>query len=381
MYNWGSTAVMEINRRRLLQLIAGGTLLGALPGVSAAADAELLIASAADDRDGKHWLIVMNDMGEERLRHPLPDRAHHVAVHRERPLIAVVARRPGYYIDLVDYRSGALLRRIKPQPGRHFYGHAIFSPDGSALYATEMDIASGQGRVTRYEIEQGKTPTADFASYGIGPHELLLAPDRQSLIIANGGILTDGRDKLNIETMEPSLAYIDLASGKLLEQRFLPPEQHQLSIRHMDVNAEGTVVIALQYQGDLDDDQPLVAVHRRGEELKLLHAPEPINRQMVQYCGSARFDSSGKIAAVSAPRGNLITFWDLEQDRYLTSLDAADGCGVAAAEEAGSFIASTGRGRCYALYPAEDYREPLLLPPQLSSLSWDNHLALFPALV
>lgn len=80
---------------------------------------------------------------------------------------------------------------------------------------------------------------------------------------------------------------------------------------------------------------------------------------------------------MSAPRGNLVTFWDLQQDRFLTSLDATDGCGLAATQEPGSFIVSTGRGRCYALYPEEDYREPLLLPPQLSRLAWDNHMALF----
>ena len=379
MYNWGSTAVMEIDRRRLLQLIAGSAVLGALPGVSAAAAEEVLMASAADDRDGNHWLVVMNDLGEERLRHPLPARAHHVAVHSERPLVAVVARRPGYYIDLVDYSNGQLLRRIEPGEGRHFYGHAIFAPDGRGLYATEMDLATGQGRVTRYEIDRPGGPVVDFASHGVGPHELLLAPDRRTLIIANGGILTDGRDKLNLDTMTPSLAYLDLADGRLLEQRFLPPEHHQLSIRHMDVNARGEVVIGLQYQGDLTDDKPLVAVHRRGAELKLLHAPEPVNRQMVQYCGSARFDLSGRIAAVSAPRGNLVTFWDLQEDRFLTSLDATDGCGLAATQEPGSFIVTTGRGRCYALYPEEDYREPLLLPPQLSRLAWDNHMALFRA--
>jgi hypothetical protein len=374
---------MEINRRRLLQLLTGSAALSALPGTAFAAvpdtAADILIASAADDRDGNHWLIVMTDMGEQRLRHRLPARAHHVAAHPQRPLIAVVARRPGYYIDLVDYRSGRLLRRIEPQPGRHFYGHAIFSPDGDGLLATEMDIASGQGRVTRYDIDGGATPTRDFASHGIGPHELLLAADGQRLIVANGGILTDGRDKLNIETMQPSLAYLALDSGQLLEQRFLPPQHHQLSIRHMDVNARDEVIIALQYQGPMEDDKPLVAVHRRGDPIKLLQAPAPINRQMAQYCGSARFDQSGRIAAVSAPRGNLVTFWDLHQDRFLTSLSASDGCGLAATQEPGCFIVSTGRGRCYALYPAEDYREPLLLPPQLSELAWDNHMALFTA--
>ncbi|WP_104005364.1 DUF1513 domain-containing protein [Marinobacterium lutimaris] len=370
---------METNRRKLLQLLAGAPLLAALPTPAFATSStgdQLLIASAADDAQGNHWLIAMNEMGEERLRHPLPDRAHHVAAHPNRPLLAVVARRPGYYIDLVASDTGELVRRIEPQEGRHFYGHAIFTPDGQGLLATEMDVASGQGRVTLRSLDQAGAPSKDMSSGGIGPHELLLAPDQRTLIVANGGILTDGRDKLNIETMQPSLAYIDLESGEITEQRFLAEQDHQLSIRHMDVNALGEVIIALQYQGDLDDDKALVALHRRGQQIKLLRAPDAVNREMTQYCGSARFDNSGRIAAVSAPRGNLITFWDMETDSFLTSMRATDGCGLAATSEDASFIASTGRGNCYALYPLEDYREAMMLPPGLSSLAWDNHMAI-----
>ncbi|GGC10411.1 hypothetical protein GCM10011352_41120 [Marinobacterium zhoushanense] len=368
---------MEINRRRLLQLLVGTPLLSSLP--VAAQQARILIASAADTADGSHLLVVMDELGSSLLRHPLPDRAHHVAAHPSKPWVAAVARRPGYYIDLVDYTSGQLQQRIEPQPGRHFYGHAIFTRDGQGLWVTEMDMASGEGRVTLRNLATPQQPVRDFSSGGIGPHELLLAPDASTLVVANGGILTDGRDKLNIDSMTPSLAYIDQDTGRLLEQRFLPHEDHQLSIRHIDINSRGEVIIALQYQGDIADDKPLVALHRRGSELRLLKAPTEINRQMAQYCGSARFDSSGRIAAVSAPRGNLITFWDVDNSRYLTSLKAADGCGLAATEEPEVFIASSGRGHCYTLYPREEYREPLRLPPQLSSLAWDNHMMLFQA--
>lgn len=377
---------MEIKRRRLLQLLAATAPLlaarpvAALPVASSSVtggEGGILLASAADDSDGKHWLMVMDEMGTEKLRHPLPDRAHHVAVHPSEPWIAAVARRPGYYIDLVDYRSGALVTRVEPRKGRHFYGHAIFAPDGQGIWTTEMDIASGEGRVTLRKLDEPDLVVRDFSSGGIGPHELLLSPDRHTLIIANGGILTDGRDQLNIDTMTPSLAYIDSLSGEIVEQRFLPAEDHQLSIRHIDINAKGEVIIALQYQGDILDDKPLVALHRPGDELLLMRAPISINRQMAQYCGSARFDSSGRIAAVSAPRGDLITFWDVPNNSYITSLGATDGCGLAATDEPEAFIVSSGRGNCYTLYPLEEYREPIRLPPQLSALSWDNHMALF----
>lgn len=370
---------MEIKRRRLLQLLAAAPLSALLPGQALAQERTTLLASAADARDGSHWLMVIDEEGHSWLRHPLPDRAHHVTSHPRRPWVAAVARRPGYYIEIVDYRSGERVQRVTPEPGRHFYGHALFSADGRQLFATEMDIASGQGRVTVRRTDTF-AKIADWYSGGIGPHELLLSPDQSRIIVANGGILTDGRDDLNIDRMQPSLAYLDSRSGELLEQHYMAAADHQLSIRHIDVNAEGSVVIALQYQGDPGDDKPLVALHRAGQPLQLLRAPPAINRRMVQYCGSARFDASGKIAAVSAPRGDLITFWDSHSGEFLTQLEAKDGCGIAATADAESFIVTTGRGSCYALYPREEYREPLLLPPPLKALAWDNHLAIFEAL-
>ena len=370
---------MEIKRRRLLQLFAASPLLSLLPTLGQADElpASVWVASAADSADKRHWLVISDEMGSEQLRHELPARAHHVEAHPTQPWIAVVARRPGYYIDIVDYRSKQLLTRIEPEQGRHFYGHAIFSQDGKTLYSTEMDVASGEGRIVVRHAADNFAKKADWSSFGTGPHELLLTPDQQTLVIANGGILTDGRDKLNIDTMQPSLTYVDAHNGTLLEQQQLPAEDHQLSIRHIDINAAGEVIIALQYQGDKSDDKALVALHRRGESLQLLRAPAAINQQMVQYCGSARFDRSGKIAAVSAPRGGLITFWEMPSGKFLTSLSAQDGCGVAASAEDEAFIVTTGRGHWYAMYPRETYREPMPLPPTLSNLAWDNHLALF----
>nr|WP_256557917.1 DUF1513 domain-containing protein [Marinobacterium sedimentorum] len=335
-----------------------------------------LLASAATDAQ-QHWLVVSDVQGQLRLRHRLPARAHHVAAHPTEPWVAVVGRRPGRYIDVVDYRSQALVRRIEPASDRHFYGHALFSPDGRWLIATENAVRDGSGRVSIRDVRDDFRTVADLSSGGIGPHELLLDTAGTGLIVANGGILTEGRRKLNIDSMQPSLAYIRLGSGTLSEQVFLPPQRHQLSIRHLDRSPDGTVVIAMQYQGNPADDQPLVAMHRRGEALQLLHAPASVNRRMSQYCGSVRIDSSGRVAAVSAPRGNLITFWDIAQSRYLSSIEVRDGCGIAATEEPETFIASSGSGALYQLYPRDGLRERLIQDMRLDRLAWDNHLCAF----
>jgi hypothetical protein len=381
MHNLGSTAVTGIDRRHFGLLLAG--LLGAprllaQPVRSASASEQgWLLASATTDAQQQHWLVVSDLQGQLRLRHRLPARAHHVAAHPTEPWVAVVARRPGRYIDVVDYRSQTLVRRIKPATGRHFYGHALFSPDGRWLIATENAVQDGSGRVSIRDTRDNFRTLADFSSGGMGPHELLLDSGGTELIVANGGIRTQGRHKLNLDSMQPSLSYLKLTTGEISEQRMLPPAQHQLSIRHLDLSPDGTVVMAMQYEGDPLDTQPLVALHRRGQELQPLSAPEAINRQMTQYCGSVRIDRSGKIAAISAPRGNLISFWDIDQATYLSSLELRDGCGLAATATPGEFIASSGSGGVYWLYPREGVRERLIQDMRLDRLAWDNHLCAF----
>lgn len=364
---------MEINRRRLLAACMAGML---IPVTGAqATGAPLRFASAAQDSDGSHWLVLFDDQGTVRVRHPLPGRAHHVAAHPTRPWLMAVARRPDRFIDVVDQNSGQLIKRIESGADRHFYGHAIFSADGRWLVATENDIASSTGRVVIRDCHNNFAVHADYSSFGIGPHELAWLNDQRTLVIANGGIRTHpdaGRQKLNLDSMQPSLAYIDSQSGALLEQARLPAALHQCSIRHLDVNRHNDVAIAMQYQGELYDTVPLVATHQRGQPIRPLAMPDRVRQRMKQYCGSARFDSSGEFFAISAPRGDLISFWQRD-GRLLDTLRVRDGCGIAATDRAGIFVISSGNGRCYR-YDLKTQQKTRLPASQQQPQAWDNHM-------
>ncbi|MBN0985899.1 DUF1513 domain-containing protein [Amphritea pacifica] len=366
---------MEINRRRFCQLLGSAILLPRLALAEAStANATAMFTAAAKGRDGHYHLYLIGQQGELMLDHILPARAHHTEVHPQLPLLACIARRPGTFIDIVDYQQQRLVKRIIADRGRHFFGHGIFSDDGRWLITTENEINSGQGRVVIRAMAQDYAIIADYPSYGIGPHELVQQPGSAVLTVANGGILTHpdhGREKLNLDSMQPSLVRLDLRSGNRLEQQQLPAAQHQLSIRHIDTNHQGTTVIALQYQGAPGHNLPLVGVHRPGEALQLLRAPDPVNLAMKDYCGSARCDHSGRFAAVSAPRGGLITFWDLQKNQFISSIRSRDGCGLAATDSPAEFIISAGTGRCvrYNLEHGTTERLPLGF-----TAAWDNHL-------
>jgi hypothetical protein len=124
------------------------------------------------------------------------------------------------------------------------------------------------------DADDGYRQVGEFASHGVGPHEVTLMPDGATLVAANGGIRTHPdreRAKLNLDTMAPSLAYLDLASGRLCDAFGLAPRLHRLSIRHLAVNQDGLVAAAMQYEGSKRDRVPLVGLHDGGA-IRLLEA-------------------------------------------------------------------------------------------------------------
>jgi len=346
----------------------------------------VVFISAASSDDDTHWVRGLRWAGEAMdgsfaLR--LPERGHHVAVHPEGRYFVAVARRPGTWLVLGDAQNGILLDTLQVPADRHLFGHGVFSADGRHFYTTESDfddLSGDSGLIVSWSVEVDEAGLrlqrgAEFRSFGVGPHELLIMPDQDVIAIANGGIRTHpahDRDDLNIDTMQPSLAYIDRHSGALLEQHFLPADWHQASIRHFDVNADGMVAFGMQFEGEPWMEVPLVGTHRRGEELRLLTAPQPLQGQMKQYIGSLRFSADGKQFVAACPRGNLLTFWDSADGSVLGNVRSRDGCGVCAVED--GFLFTSGVGRIGWYETANGAVHEFDLDPALH-LQWDNHLS------
>ena len=345
-----------------------------------------LFISAASDTDNNHWVAgftLKQQHAELLFQQPLPDRGHHVAVSRRHGIYVAVARRPGTWLVLGDAVTGAIHAEITVPANRHVFGHGLFSADELKFYTTESDyqnMTGNSGLVVEWDVvaNGGKLTLErkrEFATKGVDPHELLLMPDGDTLVIANGGMRThpdSEREVLNADTMLPSLVYLDRHTGQVLEQNFLPDTLHQDSIHHLDVNADGLIALGMQFQGEPFLSVPLVATHRRGEELRLLQAPADVQSRMQQYVGSVRFTEDGRYFAASCPRGNLLTFWDAGSGELVHSLRARDGCGVCAL--GAGFLFSSGIGNLAAIDLDTLVIEDFVLPEPVHLL-WDNHLA------
>ncbi len=371
--------------RRQFLFLASGLLAAPAFAVSTTRETPLFL-SAASDADDRHWVIGFRQSDgliSQAFKHALPSRAHYIAIHEMLGIYVVMARRPGRYLWVGDLGTGERLAEISVPQDRHLYGHGVFTTAGDRFYTSEnawQFVNGDSGRIVAWDVVRNgdsvsMTRSLEFPSYGVGPHELLLKQHAGVLVIANGGIRThpdQPRAKLNIESMQPSLAYIDAGNGHLLEQHMLDPVWHKASIRHMDLNDAGQVVMGMQYEGESFDRVPLVATHIQGQPLTPLWAPEPQQGQMSQYVGSIRFNGSGDYFAATCPRGNMITIWQAESGEMVHSLRSRDGCGICALDN--GFLYTSGTGRINHYDPALDQVTDLD-STATGRVFWDNHLS------
>jgi uncharacterized protein len=270
-------------------------------------------------------------------------------------------------------RGGLVLRRFDTPPDRHFFGHGVFDPTGRFLFATENDVTGGQGVLGVYDAADKYRRLGELPAHGIGPHDVALLPDGRTLAVANGGILTrpeTGRAKLNLDSMRPSLNYVEAESGRLLEERGLPHDLRQLSIRHLVQGAGGVVAAGMQWEGDPARLVPLVALDH-GAGLVPLQAPPEALGAMAGYVGSVAFDRAGELVAASCPRGNRVAFWRAEDGRFLRTVEIADGCAVGPAGEPERFVVASGLG----LVLEVDARTGAATPwGERAPVAYDNHL-------
>jgi hypothetical protein len=371
---------MEIDRRSFLAALSASVAGAFYPGHAFAAQGKPLYVSACMATDKSASVAVFSLDGEMLFATALPDRGHDIAVRPLSSDLVVFARRPGDWAAIVDRRSGAVARVVTSPEGRHFYGHGVFTPDGKLLYATENLVATGEGVLGIYDAQAGYRRVGEMPSFGTGPHDIALLPDRRRMVVANGGIRTNpqtGREMLNKDQMEPSLAVVDPHAGTELLRVDLGLGLRGLSIRHLAVAARGDTIFGCQFAGDPADMPALVGVMNPEGKTRFLSMPEDDLAAFENYVGSVALDGSGKIAAATSPLGNIIAFWEWESGLYLGRRRMADVCGIAQDGTDGVFLATSGNGGV-RLAPVDGVALAPLHGSELDRWVWDNHVRPLP---
>lgn len=353
---------MLIDRRAFLASAGAAFLTGLNDGQARTMQkADAVFASAFKASDGSYGIATLSESGELLHRYALPDRGHDTVWRADGAQVIAFARRPGTFAAVIDPGNQAQPSIINAVEGRHFYGHGVYSADGALLYATENDFDNARGVIGIYNTRDSFKRIGEFDAHGIGPHDMELLPDGQTLVIANGGIETHPdfpRAKLNIASMKPNLAFINIRTGKLIGSFKLPDDQHKLSIRHMAL-MESTVWFACQDEGDLTAGRSLVGQFSFDNgAVQMVDLPETTAANLRGYVGSIAANEQNGEVAFTSPRGGIMVRYNTRTQKVISTTRSDEICGVAAHDQ--QFVWSSGEGR---------------FGPADHAMLWDNHIS------
>lgn len=373
-----------MNRRTFLKASAHLSLAAFLLPACSTSVKQKWFVSGVKNRDGSYSAVAIDRFGHVISKVPLPQRGHDVLALPHKPGHALIfARRPDRFVVEVNFNEGRIEHTFNSQEDTHMYGHGALSTDNQYLYTTENHFDANRGVVVvrntqNYQVEHR------FDSNGIGPHQLRFMPSGDTLVVANGGISTHPdfpRLKLNLSTMQTNLSYLNAKTGEVIDEQ--RPVDHQLSLRHFDINAQGTVVVGAQYQGDKTKIQPLVFSHQlNAGGLTPFEATASNWQEMHQYTASIL--CIGNQASVTCPRGNKTFIFDLALNQVVDSLTIKDCAGIVFKQD--QFAISDGFGNLH--YATLQGVVKSITPEQLGSvktqyigqLSFDNHMGLIDAI-
>ncbi|GAA3932238.1 DUF1513 domain-containing protein [Litoribacillus peritrichatus] len=382
---------MSQTRRSFVKLL--GTL-AALPGSELMASALFpastgrlakqgdYLLSAFDDQQGQHFVGVFDLIKSQWLIRAQVQERYHSGVF-SRPTVGegtdsatslkfiFVSRRPGKKAVICDLLSQKVMEIAAPS-GQHFYGHAALDGKGNAWF-TENDFQNGKGLITcRSENVSGAVSNVIDLN-GIGPHELKFLSDGRHVVVGLGGIETHPdfpRKKLNLESMKSELLLVDTATSEVIHR--LSPPNPQLSLRHLDVAQDNTVVVGAQFQGPKYEQFPLVYWYAPGQALTAFDAPLAVWQSMNQYIASVTINPVKQEVVVSCPRANAVHLFSLKDHQWKSSYRLQDPGGVSV-DSNGHYLVSCGTGNILCLSSNNDV---LALEQQytVSDTRWDNHM-------
>lgn len=360
---------MGIDRRTLLLGSAIVLCARSRAFAGVAGDTDAALVSACRRADGRYAVVLLTLDGRVVREIGLSDRGHDIAVDRPRGRAVAFSRRPGAFAVAFATHGEDDPVVLAARDDRNFSGHGVFSADGRLLYATENDADTGAGLIGIYDASGRYERVGEMATHGIDPHEVILSGDGKTLVVANGGIEMSGREKLNIAAMQPSLVFLDVASGELKALHRLPPELNQLSIRHIAADDHGLVWFGGQWEGGLTAAPELIGRAGVDSALRLISPARPLGTALKGYIGSVTLSGDRRVLAAAAPRAGRTLYVDTEQGRIVGETVLADGCGVAGVGQH-DFVLSSGHGDLVREEPGH----PPTSSARLDGTEFDNHL-------
>lgn len=262
--------------------------------------------------------------------------AHGVSPNPVKPERAVLFEKQGPGCCEVDLKTGKVLNTITTDKGRKFYGHGAFSLDGTRLYSTETEMATYKGVIV---VRDGATfkELGKFPTFGEAPHDLHMIDGGKTLVITNGGAALGASG----DEAAPSVTFVDIASEKLLERVTFPNDK--INAGHLGItSAKDLAIVSAPRDGVPNQASAQGGISLRPRDGKTLTMGDPAEitaKMLGETLSVAIHEPTGTVAATN-PTGNILTFWNLKEQRYIKSVEMTRPLGVALTLDGKDFCVS-----------------------------------------
>ncbi len=230
---------------------------------------------------------------------------HAICVSPKNPHHCLAFEKIGPGAALFDLKTAKLRSPIAARPGKLFYGHGVYSPDGAVFYCSESAIDGSSGSIGIYDANT-LLPLGELPSHGIRPHDLQLSKDGKSLLVTNGGGAVGGQES-------GSLCWVDPRSGRL--QRKLLVQNQALNAGHLQVHDQLSLVVSAPRLGLATSENGGVQANLPGhtnKELQHLNSPSQLTERLAGESLSVLIVPERHRFYVTHPTPGLVTRWNTE---------------------------------------------------------------------
>lgn len=228
-----------------------------------------------------------------------PSFGHIVNQNPSKPERVVTVEKWGPQGVLLNVKDEKVLEVFSANEGNVFFGHTVFTQDGSIQINTEEDYDRTKGFLVLRDTKDLRV-MGMLETHGNGTHECRSIDGGKTIMVCNGGM----------KNRTPNLSWIDLKSGKLMHQVKLDPAK-DVRYSHFDVSYDGWICVSgISDPASKKKSFELVVFISPQGKVMSPKIPPPVAAKMTFEGLSIAFLGKSGLVAVTFSFDNLLLIFD-----------------------------------------------------------------------
>ena len=319
-------------------------------------DEDIILSGGSyiDGNTTQHALIIINITTQEKRVIDTPFMAHDILIDPNNKYRVYCFEKNGRNAGEIDLQKKIVIRTFQSTEGKNFSGHAAFSKDGKTLYCIENNIDNNPDkRLGNIIVRHSKTLATgkQLPTGRLSAHDCHLL-DEHTLVVSNTG---------QSDSKQPSLVNVALDTEKISQHVQTAGDKihHNLNYAHFEINKKNDLVIAsaplLQQSNKLITEQSGgVSIKTTDSQLITMSKPEVVIERMTGEALSIEISQHTRIAAITHPDANLLTFWSIDKKEIVKAFGIEKPRGISQTIDGKNFIVSYGNKAAMAQISVSD---------------------------